>query len=113
MSPAQRIRNAVAFTGLPCYQNEYTGNDSRYMVFTIGTQPLLFADDVPWAERILAQLHLHLPNTENSTSMQSQIKRAIADADFTYPETESVGDENGQHIVFMFEREEGLEHGTV
>ena len=47
MSVASRIRGAVQSTEIPCYQNEYTGNASRYFVFTIGTQPLLFADDVP------------------------------------------------------------------
>lgn len=108
MSVASRIRGAVQNTEIPCYQNEYTGNSDRYFVFTIGTQPLLYADDVPWAERYLCQLHLHLPNTENSTALQASIKNAITNAGFTFPETENVGDETGQHIVFMFEDTEGL-----
>ena len=107
MSVASEIRAAVAFTGYPCGQNIYTGREPEYFVFNLQTIPADYADAEPQHERVIVQLHWFGKHTTNMTTAQKRIKRAIADAGFTYPALEDASDETAQHLVFEFQTAEG------
>lgn len=115
MSIAEKIREAVAFTGFPCAQVSYNGEEKTYFSFNMDTRPEMFCDDEPDAGVCEVQLHLFAPFTLDTTSLRKKIKRAIFDAGFTYPEmvdaSEHIrsGDGTEQHIVFEFEIETGAD----
>ncbi len=106
MSLESDIREAVAFTGLPCVKGEYTGTEKAYMVINYTTLPAHYSDDTPEFERQMVQLHLFCPVKQNTVALRAGVKRALHAAGYSFPTTEDSSDATGQHIVFEFE---GLE----
>ena len=108
MSVASDVMAAMAFSGYPCAQNEYTGKEPVYFVFNLNTIPTNYANNNPLHERYLVQLHLYAPQSLNTTVLQKQIKHALCAAGFLYPSQENASDETGQHIVFETETTEAV-----
>lgn len=111
MSVAEDLRQALAFAGLPIAYGTYMGAAETYLVFNYTTMPTHFADDAPLHERYLIQVHLFAPLENNTTALERQIKRALADNEFDYPSTVDASDESRQgnagatrHLVFETEK---------
>lgn len=114
MSVASRIIAAVAFTGFPCEQIRYDGDEETYFTFNMDTSPADFADDEPGAEVWSVMLHLFAPFTLDTTQLRRRIRTAIRAAGFTAPsmvdasEKVRVADGTEQHLVFEFETATGV-----
>ena len=106
MTIEKRIREAIKDLGYPVAQNQYQGNEETYFVFNITALPQLYADDLPWADRNLIQLHLFAPLTLNTTQIKKTVRKDISDAGFTVPSVTPADEDEKQHIVFEFEVEE-------
>lgn len=107
-----RIVSALAFTGYGIYNNTYTGTDNAYFVFLIDIMPRMFANDEAQYAINDVSLHFYCPVTQNTVELRKQIKKAIQDAGFTFPNELDVSDEHLQHIVFEFEGEEYVDAET-
>lgn len=108
MSIAEKIREAVGFTQLPCYQNNYDGDEKQYWVFNLSSIPADFANDEPQHEVYMVQLHLFCPYSVNTSNLQKEVKRSIQYAGFSFPSLENASDADGQHLVFEFQTAEGV-----
>src|SRR5574344_126836 len=86
-----------------------TGSETEYIVFNCTELPDELGDNEPHAIRYLVQIHWFVPwRTEsgaaiNPNTKKKQIKRALLNADFTYPSTTNASDGEGQHFVFETE----------
>ena len=109
MTIDKTIITALSSFGYACYHDTYTGQDETYFVFNYGVAPSSYSDDRPDYNRYLCQVHLFCPITLNTVSLAKQIKLALEDADFTYPEQIDASDADSQHIVFEFEGCEYIE----
>jgi len=114
MSVADGIISAVSFTGLPCYNGAYEGQESAFLTINMDAIPDNFADDAPQYDRWLVQLHLFAPYTLDTTTLRRQIRDALHNAGFTYPSLvdasadKALSDGTEQHIVFEFEVPEAI-----
>lgn len=114
MSIAARILKAVSFTKLPCVQVSYNGDAETYFTFNLQAIPAVFADDTPDADIWLIQLHLYAPFTQDTTKLRRQVRKAIHEAGFTYPDLTDASsgirstDGTEQHVVFEFEDATGV-----
>lgn len=109
MTIDKTIRTALSPFEYACYHNTYTGTDEVYFVFNYNVLPMAFSDDSPFYNQYLCQVHLYCPITMNTITLAKQIKIAIENAGFTYPEQEDASDEDNQHLVFEFEGVEYIE----
>lgn len=100
MSVDERIVNLLTPFGLDIDNGVSTSREDKYFVFNYSTVPNVFADDSPWFENYLVQVHLFAPLNENISELKVQVKRALLDAGFTWPSTTDASDENSRHIVF-------------
>lgn len=111
---AQKIIKALEFTGYPVAQSSYSGNAETYFVFRLDSYPENFANDDPLHDLTTVQLHLFAPFTLNTRILRKKVRKAMAEAGFTYPNTidasEVVRASDGteQHIVFECEIEEEM-----
>ena len=114
MNTAQKIIEALEFTGYPVVQSSYAGSAETYIVFRLDSYPNDFANDGPQHDITEVQLHLFAPFTLNTRRLRKQIRKALAEAGFTYPnaidasETVRSSDGTEQHVVFECEIEEGV-----
>lgn len=114
MSIESRIVEAVAFTKMPCAHPNYDGEEKAFFTFNMDAIPSNFADDTPLHDRWLIQLHMFAPVTQNTRKLRKQVRQAIFDAGFTYPDQIDASeafkktDGSEQHIVFEFEDAEGI-----
>lgn len=114
MSIESRIVEAVAFTKMPCASPNYDGEEKAFLTFNLDAIASDFADDAPQHDRWLIQLHLFAPVTQNTRKLRKQIRQAIFDAGFTFPDQIDASeafkktDGSEQHIVFEFEDAEGI-----
>jgi len=98
-----RIINAVSPVVTTVVPNQYKGSNTEYCVFTYTEMPSVFADSKPAAIRYLVQLHYYLPHRTNPNAKKTNIKNALFNAGFTYPQVINASDNEGQHYVFEFE----------
>ncbi len=106
MTVENRIRETLKPLGHPVAQTQYQGNAETYFVFNYSVIPADYADDDPWADRYLIQLHLFAPLTLNTTRLKRGIRKMLRDAGFTVPSVTPADESEKQHIVFEFEVEE-------
>lgn len=92
---------------------------SRYFVFNYSTFPDTFADDLPCYEKYLIQVHYFCPIADSTVNIRRWIKRALFEADFTWPDETAVrkqnqtGDSGGQHYCFECETLEVIFDGET
>jgi len=114
MSIEERIVQAMAPFGLPCVHPNYDGEEKAFLTFNISAVPMNFADDAPLHEKWIIELHLFAPVAQNTRKLRKQIRRAIFEAGFTYPdqvdasEAYKKADGSEQHIIFDFEDAEEI-----
>ena len=109
MSVDARIKSAVDSFGFPVENSVYHGQAEEYLVFNYFTLPRTFGDDEPEHEEYFIQLHYFAPLRKNILEMKRQIKRAIVEAEFSYPSTVDASDNEARHIVFEFKTIEGAD----
>lgn len=106
MTIPQKIINALSFTGFPVSQTRHDGTEDTYFVFRLDSFPDNFGNDDPLHDVTEVQLSLFAPFATNTHKLRKQVKRALANAGFTYPtSTDASGavkksDGTEQHIVF-------------
>lgn len=119
MSIASRVIQAVAFAGLQCSQVSYNGEDDTYLTINMDAIPDMFCDDAPDADVWLVQLHLFAPFSRDTTRIRRQLRKAIFEAGFTYPDMTDASltirstDGTEQHIIFEFEGATGVNEDDV
>lgn len=84
----------------------YEGKDDKYITFNYADdRGEIFADDKPIEDAAALQIHLHCPGQFNYMTLKQQIRKALHDAGFSYPEViviyETETDTN--HIIFECE----------
>ena len=87
--------------------NLYTGDSTEYITFNYSEYPNSFGDNAPQHIRYLVQVHWFLPSGVGPTTKKKQIKKALLDADFTYPSAVNASDDVCQHYVFECEYVDG------
>lgn len=106
------INEAILETVTPivavCVPDLYTGTEQEYCTFDYIEAPVHFGDDCPEYTLYSVQLHWCLPLGCDPRAKKAQLKRAIADGDFTYPSVTNASDEDGLHFVFEFEYVEAV-----
>lgn len=109
MTIDKTIISALSLFNYACYHDTYTGTDETYFVFNYNVIPTAYSDDNPFYNRYSCQIHLYCPITMNTITLAKQIKLAIENAGFTYPNQENASDVDTQHLVFEFEGIEYIE----
>ena len=102
-SVAKRFRDALMPLGYDVEKDVYRGENKVYFVFGYNTIPFQFSDDGAEYEKYLIWARLKAPITVKITELVMQAKRLIADAGFPFPQSDPVGDENGQEVLFETE----------
>ncbi len=109
MSIEERLVEALRPTGLPIGKGVYTGEADTYLVYGYRTMGTCYADDRPWAETVLIDVHLYAPlKNADLTQLRQRIKALLAAGGYTWPSTTDVSDENAQHVCFECEEVVGL-----
>lgn len=108
MTVDQRIREALLPFGDPVENGNYLSEESRYYTFNYSTIGDDYADDAPQHERYLVQVHFFAPVNENIAARRKATKRALFEAGFTWPESDSETDAESRHVVFECEYAEDV-----
>lgn len=80
-----------------------------YIVFNYSTFGTGYADDDPTGDVYIVQVHLFTPLSQSTTGFSRQIRSALHEAGFTWPETVNATDDKGRHLVFECQYVEGLD----
>lgn len=83
-----------------CVPDHYDGDNKEYCVFRYEEIGDDFGDDTANAVLYLFTLNWFLPLGVNPLEKKKQIKEALVNAGFTYPNVLNLSDEEGQHFVF-------------
>lgn len=109
MSIEERVVQVAKQFGLPCAHPNYDGEEKTFLTFNISVVPMNYADDGPEHEKWLIELHLFAPVGQNTRRLRKELRQAIFDAGFTYPDQTDASeaykktDGSEQHIIFDFE----------
>lgn len=103
MTVDERVRNALIGFGDPVENEIYQGKAERYYTFNYMSFGADFADDAPQHERYLVQVHFFAPLGENISARKKATKQALFAAGSTWPEVQSLTNENARHVVFECE----------
>ena len=85
MTLEKEIRDLLAPLEMTVAQHVYTGAAERYIVFETMFVPDGYADDNAQYERVLVNLYLHTPMTEDTTKLRRQIQRLCAEHGWPWP----------------------------
>ena len=70
-------------TELPVFQDEYTGNDSKYIIFVYADEhPAAHSDNAVAADTAYIQIQLVTPKNYNYFNLKKQIRDLLEGADF-------------------------------
>lgn len=65
-------------TGLPVAQDEYDGNEDKYIIFVYADEtPALEADNLPVVDRALIQVQLRTPKSFNYMTLKHKIRNTL------------------------------------
>ena len=65
-------------TGLPVAQDEYDGNEDKYIIFVYADEtPALEADNLPVVDRALMQVQLRTPKSYNYMTLKHTIRNTL------------------------------------
>lgn len=109
MTTFEKIVGALKQFGLPYAPDVYKGSEKRWITYNYADDyGDVFADDDPYVTINSVQVHLFLPLNEPFTTWKKQIRQALFDAGFTWPEiTIQIEDEEKiRHLIFECDIEE-------
>ena len=109
----KQLVSALSEFGFDVERVPYTGKNKQYFAFNYATVPMNHSDDEPEYEKYLIQVHLYAPINVKLTSLVKQVKIALHDAGFIYPDTTDASGADEKHIVFETENAEAIDYGTV
>ena len=109
----KQLVSALVQFGYDVEKIPYTGSNKQYFTFNYATIPLNHSDDEPEYEKYLIQIHLYAPIGVKVTSLVKQVKVALHNAGFIYPETEDASTADERHIVFETENAEAIDYGEI
>ena len=89
------------------FPNVYTGSLPKYVVWNYSEIPAVYAERAPRASRYLCQVHLYCPHKENPLEAIQGLRRALWNAQFTWPSLTDASDSEGQHWVLECEFADG------
>lgn len=113
MSIDEELQTTLMTLGVPVKNAVFLGDDEgapcekEYITFNYSTIGEDYADDAPQYEKYLVQVHIFAPLKVNTTKRVRAAKRALAAADYTWPETINASDSHGRHIVLECEKVSG------
>lgn len=93
------------------YQPAPGEEPDEYCVYDRTEYPRLHAGGAPRRMVCLYQLHYYLKHGVNPDAKLRALRKAVFSAGFTYPDTVSASDADGQHWVLEFEGKEALDDG--
>lgn len=112
MTTLEHIVRAIEIFGFPYSPGVYTGPEEHWFTYNyVDDYGELFGDDESLETVNRIQLHYFLPVKENYLKMKNEIRDALLREGFTYPEIESMDDQNPdiRHLIFECEIEEERE----
>ena len=108
MTTNEKLIKALSPTGIQVFPDIREDYPEMYYTFNITTIPTDFADDVPWHERVLVQVHLFLPTDIDSVELRRKTKQCMANGGFSWPSMTDATDDEKQHWVFECEDAEAV-----
>lgn len=92
---ANLIKILKDVTGFPVAQDEYDGQDDKFVIFTYSDErPEAFGDNKPIADTVFIQIQMVTPKKYNYLTMKDKIRDALEDNDFSVTSIRSfLGDE--------------------
>lgn len=110
----EKIIKLLETTGLPVEQDEYTGEDKKYIVFTYEDEgPNAWGDNHPIADTAYMQIQLITPKNYNYFHMKEKIRDLLEKADFSVTSIRTflgdvyVGTEKTRQTIFQVEYTKG------
>ena len=108
MTIHQKIKNALASTGIPVKEDYYGGGLNEYITWTlVRDRAAVIADGTPTNEVAEVFIHYFLPRNKAYTANRKLIRQLLLAADFTWPTVSDMEEPDGKtrHIVFECEVE--------
>lgn len=102
----QKIYKAMGCFGIPVTPDFFGGGEEEYITFNYADdRATAFADDEPLLVEADMQIHYFLPAKKSYLEAKKQMRRALFEAGFTYPEVTEFVEPDGRgggtrHIVF-------------
>ena len=109
MTTFEKIIETIKPFGIPCVPDVYKGEERKWITYNYaGDYGAEFADDAPETIINSVQIHLFLPQGESFTQLKKQIRSALSEAGFTFPEITVLteDEERIRHIIFECDIEE-------
>lgn len=107
MTTFEKVQTTLKVFGIPCVPDLYKGSEKRWITYNYSDDyGDVFADDEPYVTINSVQVHLFLPLNEPFTEWKKNIRTALFDAGFTWPEITIQTDEKTRHIIFECDIEE-------
>lgn len=107
MNLCERLISVLSEAGLPVEQDEYTGKEEKYIIFTFEDErPESYADNRPTADTAYIQVQLITPKNFNYFDLKKKIRNLLEGADFIVSSTRSflgdvyMGTEKTRQTVF-------------
>lgn len=83
MNISKKIKNVLRQTGFPVEQDEYTGIETKYIVFSYEDEgPVLFGDDAPIADTAYIQVQLITPKNYSYEPKKREIRDLLENNGF-------------------------------
>ena len=81
--------------------NFYEGDAEIYVTFNVySDRGSNYGDSIPTEQTAYMHIHLYAPNHANILDMIGQIRMALLNAGFAWPDVEHGADKDYQHVVF-------------
>lgn len=112
MTTFEKIIQAIKSFGYPYSPGMYTGPEKRWFTYNyVDDYGDNYADDAPQSIINRVQVHFFLPAQDDYTGIKNQIRGALFEQGFTFPEIAVLDDSDPKlrHIVFECEIEEEAE----
>ena len=114
MNLNELLKKLLSATGLPVEQDEYDGDDEKYIIFIYEDEkPEAYGDNKVTADTVYLQLQLITPKKLNYFSLKKKIRNLLEAADFSVKSIHSFlgdiyqGTEKVRQTIFQVEYTEG------
>ena len=108
------LKNLLGVTGLPVEQDEYTGENDKYIIFVYEDErPESHADNAVTADTVYIQVQLITPKNFNYFELKKKIRNSLEEADFSVTSIRSFlgdvasGTEKTRQTIFQTEYTQG------
>lgn len=108
------LKRLLSVTELPVEQDEYDGNEEKYIIFVYEDEsPEMYGDNEVVADTVYLQIQLITPKNFNYFMLKKQIRNLLEEADFSVTSIRSYlgnvaqGTEKIRQTIFQVEYTEG------